>query len=375
MANDHPRKFKCEIDSPRVLLIRPSALGDVCRTVPALVTLRKAMPKARIDWLVQAPFAPAIAHHPDIGQVFPFDRNQYRKLVIHPGQWSHLGSFLRQLRANHYDMVFDLQGLARSGIFTWVTRAPVRVGFANARECGFMGYNHRYHVDANLHTVDRMLGLLAAHGMTPEIDLRLFAPPEDLQWAQTYLNEIGIGDEPFVLLAPTAQWLCKCWPIDRLVALAAWLRESCNLRVLVIAAPHEQAQVQPLLDATQTHLPPTTIGRMMGLIERAKLMVCHDSGPLHMAVGLGTPTVSLFGPTDPAKVGPYRQDKWVIQPPDITPSELTQSYRNRKHDQTLISRITMDQVTDRITQRIDVRLPGRAKPQTVWDVSFPNSGG
>lgn len=355
MADDHPRKLrkdKFAEKRPRVLLIRPSALGDVCRTVPVLVTLRKAIPDAQIDWLIQSPFAPAIAHHPDLHAVIPFDRGQYRNLLLHPGKWGSFRGFLRHLRDQRYDMVFDLQGLARSGFFTWATKAPVRVGFANAREGGHLGYTHRYHVDANIHTVDRMIGLLKAHGMSPEMDMRLFTPPEDLAWADRYLSSVGIGQRPFALLAPTAQWLCKCWPIDRFVTLAKWLRDEKHLSVVVMAAPHEQAIVQPLLDALDTQLPDTTIGRMMGLIQRSQLMVCHDSGPLHMAVGLGTSTVSLFGPTDPAKVGPYHQNQWVIQPDGLTADELNQSYRSRKDDQSLISRITIEQVFDRVEKRL-----------------------
>jgi ADP-heptose:LPS heptosyltransferase len=202
-----------------------------------------------------------------------------------------------------------------------------------------------------------MLALLKAHGMPADgkldHDMRLFTPAEDLKWADQYLNQIGIGKEPFALLAPTAQWLCKCWPIDRFVELAKRLQNEIGLAILVMAAPHEQPIVQPLLDATNTQLPPTTIGRMMGLIQRARIMICHDSGPLHMAVGLGTPTVSLFGPTNPALVGPYKQDRWVVQPDDITPQELAQSYRDRKNDQSIMARITMNQVWDRVQKRMD----------------------
>ena len=354
MADHHPQSRKSVNAPQRLLLIRPSALGDVCRTVPVLVSLRKAFPTAQIDWLVQVPFAPAVANHPDLHAVVDFDRKRFSKLLIRPDRWGSFRAFTGQLRESRYDMVFDLQGLARAGFFSWATRAPVRVGFANAREGGHLGYTHRYHVDANLHTVDRMLGLLDAHGIRPEVDMRLFTPANDLAWADDYLKEIGVGKQPFALLAPTAQWLCKCWPIDRFVKLAKRLQDEKNLPVVVIAAPHEQAIVQPLLDALDTSLPQTTIGRMMGLIQRSALMVCHDSGPLHMAVGLGTPTVSLFGPTDPAKVGPYQQNQWVVQPENLTAEELKQSYRARKDDQSIMRRITEEQVWDRVQQRLEL---------------------
>ena len=352
MTNDHPRKLKITNHAKRVLIIRPSALGDVCRSVPALVTLQKALPEARIDWLVQTAFAPAIAAHPALHQIIPFDRKQYRKLLLHPVRWNSLRKWLGQLKQNRYDMVFDLQGLARSGFFTWITAAKTRVGYANAREGGYLGYNYRYLIDPNRHAVDRMLGLLKAHGFEPCADMRLFTPTEDLTWADQYLNQINIISEPFALLAPTAQWRCKCWPIDRFISLAKRLRDEKKMKLLVIAAPHEQQQVQPLLDALNLSLPPTTIGRMMGLIQRASLMICHDSGPLHMAVGLGTPTVSLFGPTDPKLVGPYQQLQWVVQPDGIDQTTLSQSYRTRKDDPSLMAQITLQQVWDRIESRL-----------------------
>ncbi|MBL4702701.1 MAG: glycosyltransferase family 9 protein [Phycisphaeraceae bacterium] len=212
--------------SLRILIIRPSALGDVCRTVPALATLQKALPHARIDWLVQKTFAPAIAAHPAVHQTLAFDRKRYRKLLLRPSQWASFGNWLKQLKHNNYDMVFDLQGLARSGFFTKVTGAKTRVGYANAREGGHLGYNHRYQIDPNLHAVDRMLALLQAHGFKPQTDMRLFTPAEDQTWADDYLKQVDINTQPFVILAPTAQWLCKCWPIDRFISLAKRLRDE-----------------------------------------------------------------------------------------------------------------------------------------------------
>lgn len=338
--------------SQRILIIRPSALGDVCRTVPVLVTLQKAFPDAQIDWLVQSPFVPAIASHPNLHQTVDFDRKRYRKLLVRPSQWGNFRHFLRQLKTSQYDMVFDLQGLARSGFFSKATGAPVRVGYANAREGGHLGYNYRYAVNTKLHAVDRMLGLLDAHGLKLQTDMTLYCNDEDLTWADQYLEQIKMGDKPFAILAPTAQWLCKCWPIDRYVELARKLQDEKNMPVLVLAAPHEQQHVLPLLEALNTTLPPTTVGRMMALIQRARIMICNDSGPLHMAVGLNTDTVSLFGPTDPALVGPYQQDQWVVQPDGIDEATLAQSYRNRRDDPSLISQITLDQVWDRILTRL-----------------------
>jgi len=147
----------------RVLLIRPSALGDVSRTVPCLVALRRALPGAHIDWLVNASFADAVAAHPMLDGVVRFDRKHPRSIP----------RLLRHLRAQRYGLVVDLQGLARSGLFTRATGAARRIGFANAREGAWLAYNEKHAFARDLHTVERMRGLLDAAGFPGPADLRL----------------------------------------------------------------------------------------------------------------------------------------------------------------------------------------------------------
>jgi len=292
----------------RILLIRPSALGDVARTVPCLVSLRQAYPEAHIDWLVDGAFADAVAGHPMLDGVVLFNRKKK----------SGVPALLRRLRRAKYDLVFDLQGLARSGLFAWATRAKDRVGYANAAEFGWLGVNHRHHVDKSRHALDRMLALLEAQGVTPVQDLALHVPEEARGFTSALIEHHHLGpaqrlsDQPYVCLAPTAQWGCKCWPADRYSQIAQRLLEADHAPwVAVLAAPHERDHLiqqlsQSIPDALRGRLvyPATTVGQAMDLIEHAALLVCNDSAALHLAVGLNTPTVSLFGPTDPALVGP-----------------------------------------------------------------------
>ncbi len=330
--------------SGRVLIVRPTALGDVCRTVPALVTLRRAFPDARIDWLVHEGFTEAIEHHPALDGVIGFPRKRFSRLLTHPQHWRAFGRWLGQLKRNRYDLVVDLQGLARSGFFSWWTGAQTRIGFANAREGAWLGYTQRYEVDRKLHTVDRMLGLLEAAGFEVVRDMSLYVSERDRQWAGSYLKERGLLDRPFVCLAPTAQWLCKCWPLDRFEQIGGRLQKEKNWGVVVLGAPSEQAQIQPLLDGLGVDLPSTTVGQLMALVEACSLLVCNDSGPLHMGVGLNKPIVSLFGPTDPAVVGPYQRSESVVAVADAQDV----SYRVRKDDQTLIGQISVESVWDKI---------------------------
>ena len=162
-------------DPARILMIRPSALGDVCRTVPCLVSLRRAFPAATIDWLVNDAFVPAVSAHPALNAAVAFDRRAFGD-GIKRLQLGAARSFMGELKARGYDLVVDLQGLARSGLLAWSTRAKRRVGYANARELGWLGCNERHHVDASIHAVDRMLRLIELAGVRPVLDMRLYTP-------------------------------------------------------------------------------------------------------------------------------------------------------------------------------------------------------
>jgi heptosyltransferase-1 len=347
-------------EASRILIIRPSALGDVSRTVPALATLRKAHPDAHIDWLIQDPFMDVIEAHPALDGVIRFPRKRFGSALYKPQAAGELIQWLRGLKKARYDLVVDLQGLLRSGIFTGFTGAAKRLGFANAREGAALAgrYTHRYEVDGNLHTVDRMLALLAADGYTLVHDMQLYVPEKLQQWSRQL-----IGPEiQYACLAPTARWPCKCWPTEKWIELATRMRQE-NLwqHIVLIAGPSEQSLVQPLLDALHKDdsddaiviCPQTNVGQMMALLQRSSVLVSNDSAPLHIAVGLGRPVVGIFGPTDPALVGPYQQDDAVVQPEGIQPEDMTQ-YRKQRDDQSLIGRISVDQVWETLQRQLQI---------------------
>ncbi|MEM9418205.1 MAG: glycosyltransferase family 9 protein [Planctomycetota bacterium] len=355
----HPPNPKPETRDPqRILIIRPSALGDVARTVPCLASLRQAYPDAQIDWLVAAAFVDAVRAHPGLNNVVPFDRK--KRSAVWP--------MLRQIRHSRYDLVIDLQGLARSGFFAWASRAKQRVGFANAREMGWLGYTEKHEIDATLHAADRMLRLLTAYGIPRVNDLSLYVPSEDQSWLAAHLAEHGVAPGRYACVAPTAQWGCKCWPMSRYAEVTQRLLQQPDIdHVFVLAAPHEQDRVHAGFAALspdeqqRTATPSTTVGQLMALIAEAKLLACNDSAPLHLAVGLDTPTVSLFGPTDPALVGPPPADiignetaakHRVLRAPSA--EGQTFNYRAHRDDDTLISELSVDAVWDAVSQQLAV---------------------
>lgn len=333
----------------RILIIRPSALGDVCRTTPVLASLRAAFPTARIDWLVHEAFADAIRAHPALTGIIPFARRAMGRWWT-PAGLAATRDLLTRLRAPRYDLVLDCQGLARSALFTRLTGAPRRIGHADAREGAPLAYTTRVAPAPgdSPHTVDRMLGLVAALGITPLPDARLYAPPDDLA-ALADDTRLACGVARYVLFAPTSRWPGKRWPIDRFIDLARGLADP-SLRVdaiAVVAASGERDQCAPLLSAIPGAPPvidlvgKTTVGRLMAIVSRAALVVASDSAALHMAVGFDRPLLGLFGPTDVARVGPYRRDAdviWHLQPGDIL------DHKNEPLGRILMERITADEV-------------------------------
>ncbi len=336
----------------RILIIRPSALGDVCRSVPVLASLRRAFPAARIDWLVQDTFAPAIAHHPALTTVVPFARRALGASASR-GRLGKSLAFLKSLREARYDLVFDMQGLARSGLFAWATRAPRRVGFANAREMGWLGVNERHSVASSMHSVDRMLELLRRAGVEPVTDMRLYAPPADREAAAA---DPTLAGKRYAVVAPTSRWPGKRWAPDRFAGLAAHLLARAPLdAVVIVGSASERDQCDPLTALASTdarvidRIGTTSIGALMALIERAAIVIANDSAALHMAVGFDRPLVALYGPTRIDLVGPYRRDRDVIQ--HTTPSDAL-DHKDEQTGRALMDRITVDEVLEQASRSL-----------------------
>lgn len=307
-------------DPERILLIRPSALGDVCRSVPVLASLRAAFPAAAIDWLVQDSFTDAVRHHPALNGVVAFPRRELGASSRRGNLLPTLAWMQQELRTRpRYDLTIDAQGLFRSALFARWTGARRRVGYRNAAECGAIAYNERFGIPPAWHAVDRMLGLIEAMGIEPVRDMRLYTAPEQASWVDQQPWSHAPSGRGCIVLAPTSRWPGKQWPADRFTKLARMLIGSTGRQVVIVGGPGERDQIRPLLewaaqdDRVTDLVGETSIGRLMAVIERAGLVVANDSAALHMAVGFDRPLVALFGPTRVHLVGPYRREADVLQ--------------------------------------------------------------
>jgi len=332
-----------------VLIIRPSALGDVCRSVPLAVSLRAAFPNARLSWLVQDTFADAIASHPAIDALITFPRARWRRWWL-PANALAATRWLVGLRG-HFDLVVDAQGLGRSALMALTTGARRRIGYADAREFGWLGVNERRRVEAP-HAVDRMLGLLAASGIPPIADLRLFVAEADRAWWANERERRAIGS--YAVFAPTSRWTSKAWPSERWRALAPAILNRGFAQIVCLGSPSEREQVAQALPAGAARervvdlAGATTVGQSMAIIAAADLVIANDSAPLHMAVGFMRPLIALFGPTDPAAVGPYQRDGCVLRSEEAR--RATARYRDPRLGDRLMRGIAVDDVTRAIDQ-------------------------
>ncbi|HYE02840.1 MAG TPA: glycosyltransferase family 9 protein [Phycisphaerales bacterium] len=348
----------------RVLIIRPSALGDVCRSVPVLASMRRAWPGAVIDWLVRDTFADAVRHHPALSGVVEFPRSDLAAWWRSPGAARRLAGFQRGLARRRYELVLDCQGLARSALFAAATRAPRRVGYADARELGWLWINERVRAPRrSLHAVDRALRLVEHLGVEPVRDLRLYPPPAELDAVRA---EGRAGRGPYAVLAPTSRWPGKRWRAERFAELARRLLDRGDVSgVLVVGGAGERAQCGPLLDLAARDarvvdlVGRTSVGGLMAIMHEAALVVANDSAALHMAVGLGRPLVGLYGPTDAALVGPYGREASVLQ---VRRAGDVADHKDEAAGRAMMDRIPVDAVLEAAGRELACRRGAPSGP-------------
>jgi lipopolysaccharide heptosyltransferase I len=350
-------------DPKRILIVRPSALGDVCRTVPVLVTLRAAYPDARIEWVVQEEYAAAIRAHPALDEAVLFPRARFAHWWRSPRIARELARWFTALRARGYDLVIDSQGLGRSGLMTWATGARRRVGPRWAREFGWLGYNVSHARPRARHTVEEMMSLLVAEGLTPVYDMRLYPEEADRTWWHGARRALSCGS-PYAVLAPTSRWPSKRWPREHWVRIIDPLVSRGFRRLVLVGSPAERGQVAGIAEAGgETVLDlvgATTLGRSMAIIADADLVIANDSAPLHMAVGLDRPCLGLFGPTDPEEVGPFRRSESVLRAAPGRPV----SFKERRLGDALMRRIEPRAVLARVDRLLAPRADRYGRDST-----------
>jgi len=326
----------------RILLIKPSALGDVVHTLPVLVKLRARYPRARIDWLITPENAEVVRYHPALSNVVLFARRDFSK---RGRRWRAFVSFfdlLKQIRSAKYELIIDMHGQVRSAFFALISGAWVRIGFdrpvkrgltvsaehdlknipshgwRGAREGSWIAYTHRIPIPTlDVHAIDRYLWVAPLLGLDDNPpDLTIHLSPQATNKVNRLLAEHGVpASKPLVVLVPGTIWETKHWTIEGFagvarqflqdgfaVALAGTTRDQQRCRQIAAAAP-----------GTCDLSGKTTPADLAALIRRAEVAVTNDSGSMHVAASLGKPMVSVFGPTNPVHIGPYERPESVVR--------------------------------------------------------------
>jgi lipopolysaccharide heptosyltransferase I len=287
------------------LVVRLGALGDIVHALPLAAALRATWPASRIDWLVDVKHRAILDRVAGLSAIVPVDTRQMR------GDAGVL-SVVRRLRAARYDVAIDAQGLLKSALLAHLAGAGRVVGLArpHLREPLAAWAYDAVAAPTGPHVVDHALALAEAAGAAIGPPRFVLAPPLATDAVGVVRARLGLGvEQPFAVINPGAAWPNKRWPADRFGAVARHLRARHGWPSIVVWGPGEEDLASSVVAAAGPGVaalaPPTPLGDLIAIVAAAGLVVSGDTGPLHLAAAVGTPIVGLYGPTDPARNGPW----------------------------------------------------------------------
>ena len=338
-----------------IMVVKLSAIGDVIHALPVSYALKETFPEARVTWVVEPPAYELLTDNPYIDEIILFEKKKFKSLG---GFLTNFGPFKRRLQQNQYDAALDLQGLFKSAAIAYLSKAPVRLGTCNMRECSDKVSRPVIGPHAQGHIVERYLD--AARELGCRVDKVVFpmnvtARDEDL--AARIMQQAGADmANPYVVLAVGANWPNKRWPTKYFAALSDWLY-SQKLIPVVIGGGVLDASLAAEIEAAAEIPPVNLVGRtslkqLAHIIRHARLTLGGDTGPVHLSAGVGTKTVMVMGPTDANRNGPYGQlDNAIEADWDCKYCWKRACPKGRE----CLARISVEQVKDKIMRVLSVR--------------------
>jgi ADP-heptose:LPS heptosyltransferase len=278
----------------RVLIIKPSSLGDIVHGLQALVALKAQGCPVHVTWVVNTAFADLVRYASCVDEVWTFDRQ---------GGFAAYKAVCQQVRTQTFDYVLDMQGLARSAFWTFLARAHIKAGRRDNREGAWLAYDIEapYPVEGREHALDILLQFAEVFGYRGRLVGQLaFNLPDDV----AVQSSLKAWTRPPVWLLPESRRAEKEWPYFE--ALAKALRSALPPEVpLVVLGSRQVPPYVPDHPGYHHWVGQTRLTDLIACMQHSGLSVCNDSGPMHLAAALGQPVVALFGPTSPARFGPY----------------------------------------------------------------------
>jgi len=337
------------MDFKRILIVKLSSIGDVVHTLPALSALRKRFPESYIAWVVKKQIADIITNHPHLDEVINYEG--IRKTA-------------KKLRSLKFDLAIDLQGLFRSGLLTFLSRAKTRLGFsrANSRELNYLFLNQRVTPgEEDRHVIDKNLSLLRPLGIeVEEKEFIIQVSGENREYIANFFKKEGIiSNNILIALNSRASWPSKLWPEERWAELADRLIEELKAKIVLLWGAGEKDLVDRIVRMTKNKpiiSCKTNLKELAVLISKCKLFVGGETGPLHIACALNIPTIALIGPTDSVRNGPYGEGHIVIE--KSLPCRGCWKYKCKRLD--CMKLITVDEVFSAAKTRIIANMKRNA---------------
>jgi lipopolysaccharide heptosyltransferase I len=320
----------------KILIIKPSSLGDIVHSLPVLDTLYRCYHGAEIHWLVAKGFEGLLEDHPMLKKVWIIHKDEWKKISRIQATVAELRMLFRDLRKERFDLVIDLQGLFRSGLIAKATGAPMRVGFKEAKEGSVSFYTHAVEGGRDIHAVDRYLRIPVFLGCKVA-QVRFPFSPFCLSPGQ----EFPVHGE-YAVMVPGARKPANRWPARRFGELASRL----PVKTLVLGSRGDKILAEEVVRASrgkaESVAGKTDIKGLVQVIRGARFMVSNDTGPMHVAAAFGIPVFALFGPANPVRTGPYGKGHTVIRK-DVS---CAPCYRKYCRDPRCLERITTEEVAE-----------------------------
>jgi len=308
------------LNNKRILIIKPSSLGDIVHTLPVAHAIKRCFPNCFIGWIAQQSFAPLLQADDSIDAVHPIQIPSTSD--PQSGRWAlpkafeatvgTLHKLHREFQQKPYDLILDLHASFRSGLLGRTNPGGQRVGFSRAKELNTFFQEHLIDIpETTEHAQDKNLLFCTYLGIkATDKDFYLCTGEEDRQAIRKFLQsqQINTDTSPLIYANPAARWQTKFWPIEYWAALTDKLQKQ-GIPVVFGGSPQDTEYIASVAGLMKTdpiiaagHL---TLPRSAALIQRTSLYIGLDSGPMHIAALTRTPVVALFGPTHPNRVGPY----------------------------------------------------------------------
>jgi lipopolysaccharide heptosyltransferase II len=297
----------------KILILKPSSLGDVVQALPVLRLLKQHLPASEIFWWMDSTLAPLLEGDPDLAGIVHFRRDRWAA----PKHWLEIWHTVHWMRRQNFDWVIDLQSLLRSGVFAWLANGRFTIGLDDSRE-GARGFYDVFVPRGSYHThaVDWYLEVLRR--LEVPVHRNFTWLPEREAVARGIREKWQTDGLRWIILQPGARWMNKRWPVENFAELTRQLAASHpDFRFAVLGGADDRELGQVIARANPGRCLDLTgkisLLEMVEWIRIGALMVSNDTGPMHVAAALGKPLVAIFGPTEPCRTGPYGLPKSVLQ--------------------------------------------------------------